>query len=332
MRNNLNPEPLLQMSMSFAPARVLQASVQLDLFSHIAAGNMTGAEIARAANASERGTRMLLDALVVFQLLAKTGDRYELTPLSAKYLVRDSPEFLGAIVEGEHLWQAWGNLTETVRKGHPIIAVEQQEKAEQFFPGLIRGLHVMNAEPARRLAQALGAGQTRSGLRVLDVACGSGVWSIPIAEADREARFMMQDFPGVLEHTREYLRRQGLEERCDFLPGDLKKVDFGEGLYDIALLGNIVHSEGEGSSRDLFKRVHRALKPGGKICVIDMIPNEDRTGPPFAIIFAINMLVNTAEGSTFTLAEYTGWLNDAGFSRVETVDIGFHSPVIIGVK
>src|SRR5947208_807514 len=138
------------MSMSFAPARVLTSSVQLDLFSHIAAGKKTAAEIARAANASERGTKMLLDALVTFQLLARNGERYELTPLSAKYLVRDSPEFLGAIVEDEHIWQAWGNLTETVRKGRPTVVVEQQEKAEQFFPGLIRGLHFMNAERARQ--------------------------------------------------------------------------------------------------------------------------------------------------------------------------------------
>src|SRR5438105_2972844 len=88
-----------------------------------------------------------------------------------------------------------------------------------FFSHLARGLHVVNAEPARLTAEALGAGRLRRGLRVLDIACGSGIWGIAIAEADPEARVTAQDFEGVLEHTRSYLKRHGVEQRYDFLPG-----------------------------------------------------------------------------------------------------------------
>jgi ubiquinone/menaquinone biosynthesis C-methylase UbiE len=190
----------------------------------------------------------------------------------------------------------------------------------------------MNMEPARRLAASLGAGATQTGLRVVDIACGSGVWGIAMAEADREAHVTAQDFPGVFTVTREFVKRHNLEDRFDYLPGDLKEVDFGEGRYDLTILGNIVHSEGERSSRDLFRRLYRALRPGGRIAILEMVPNDERTGPPFALLFALNMLVNTEEGSTYTLAEYTDWLKEAGFSRVETVDIGSHSPAIIGVK
>ncbi len=112
----------------------------------------------------------------------------------------------------------------------------------------------------------------------------------------------------------------------------MKEVDFGENRYDLALLGNIVHSEGEESSRDLFKRLYRALKSGGRVAIIDMIPNNERTGPPFALIFALNMLVNTEKGGTYTLEEYTRWLSDAGFKRVESADIQSHSPLIICYK
>ena len=93
-----------------------------------------------------------------------------------------------------------------------------------------------------------------------------------------------------------------------------------------------MHSEGERSSRDLFKRLHRALTPGGKIAIIDMIPNEERTAPPFPLFFALNMLLRTSEGSTYTMHEYTEWLKDAGFARVESADIGSHSPLVIGLK
>ncbi|EQD30286.1 methyltransferase type 12, partial [mine drainage metagenome] len=157
-------------------------------------------------------------------------------------------------------------------------------------------------------------------------------WGIAMAEADREARITAQDFPALLEVTREYLRRHGVEAQFEFLPGDLKQVDFGANRFDVALLGNIVHSEGERSSRDLFKRLHRALGPQGRIVIIDMIPNEDRSGPPFPVFFALNMLVNTLEGDTYTLGEYTRWLTEAGFTKVETADVGSHSPIIIGTK
>src|SRR5947209_20423306 len=104
-------------------------------------------------------------------------------------------------------------------------------------------------------------------MSVIDIACGSGIWGIAVAEADKEARITAQDFPGLFETTRAYLKRHGVEDRYDFLPGDLKEVDFGENRYDLALLGNIVHSEGEASSQDLFKRLYRALKPGGRMVI-----------------------------------------------------------------
>jgi ubiquinone/menaquinone biosynthesis C-methylase UbiE len=328
----LSPEQLLQLSFSLAPASVLSAGVGLGVFSHIAAGNKNVAEIAQAAGASERGTQMLLDALVGLQLLGKNGEQYELTPMSAEFLVREKPNYIGEMLRVDRTWQAWSNLTEIVRTGEPLQRVEAKDRAEDFFPMLVRGLHVINTQPARRAAETLGAGTTHKGLRVIDVACGSGIWGIAVAEADKDARVTAQDFPGLFETTRQFLKRHGVEDRYDFLPGDLKEVDFGENRYDLALLGNIVHSEGETSSRELFKHLHRALRPGGRIVIIDMIPNDERTGPPFALFFALNMLINTEKGGTYTLEEYTRWLNDAGFTRIETADIQSHSPLIIGYK
>jgi ubiquinone/menaquinone biosynthesis C-methylase UbiE len=323
-------EQITQMNFSFAPACILTASLRLGLFSHMAAGRSTVADIARAAAASERGTRMLLDALAGFGLLSKSGQRYELTPHARQYLVRESADYAGGLAESWAMLEAWTHLDECVRTGQPVRRVEAQELAEEFFPTLVRTLHVVNREPARRIAATLGAGASAEGLRVLDVACGSGVWGIAFAEADSSARITAQDFPGVLPTTREYVERHGLTERFDFLPGDLKEVDFGEAQYDVALLGNIVHSEGEASSRDLFRRLGRALRPGGRLVVIDMIPNDSRTAPPYPLIFAINMLINTETGDTYTLAEYTAWLREAGFARVEAADIGSHSPAVIG--
>ncbi|MCL4403026.1 MAG: methyltransferase domain-containing protein, partial [Acidobacteria bacterium] len=239
----------MQLHLGFAPSRIISSALELGIFSQLANGGMTAAETARACRATERGTRMLLDSLVGLELLAKSGENYILTPPAAQYLNPESPDFIGELLSLERLWQSWSRLTEVVRSGRVEHPVEDQREAEAFFPHLIRGLHVANREPARRTAETLGAGLTRRALRVLDVACGSGIWGIAVAEADSQARVMAQDFPGVLDETRKYVKRHGLEERFEYLPGNLKQVQYGEGRYDIALLGNIVHSAGEQSPR-----------------------------------------------------------------------------------
>jgi ubiquinone/menaquinone biosynthesis C-methylase UbiE len=329
-----DPQALMQMNFSFTPSMVLTSGVQLGVFSQIAEGRNTAPEIARAIGATERGVRMLMDALTGIELLRKVDGAYELTPLAEEFLVRGKPSYMGAMMEQNRsqVLDPWLHLTEVIRTGKPPHAVEQQKTAEEFFPSLVRTLHITNREPARRTAAVLSAGTEKKGLHVLDVACGSGVWGIAIAEADREARITAQDYPGMLPITREYVKRHGVEERYEFLPGDLKDVDLGEARFDVTLLGNIVHSEGERSSRDLFRRLARALKPDGRVAVIDMVPNDERSGPPFPLMFALNMLVHTAEGDTYTLAQYRAWLQEAGFPKVETADIGSHSPLIVASK
>jgi ubiquinone/menaquinone biosynthesis C-methylase UbiE len=273
-----------------------------------------------------------LDALAGIGLLTKENNHYGLTPPAAEFLVAGSPNYVGDMLTLQRIWDSWGRLTEVVRNGNTAPPVESKAEAEEFFPKLIRGLHVMNLPLARATAEVLGAGGKRRGMHVIDAGAGSGVWGIGIAEADRQARVTAQDYPGVLEHTRQYVKRHGLEDRFEYLAGDLKSVDFGRNRYDLALLGNIVHSEGERASRDLFRRIARSLRPGGTIVVIDMVPNDERSGPVFPLLFALNMLVNTGHGDTYTVAEYTEWLREAGFDGIEAVDIGSHSPIIVAAK
>jgi ubiquinone/menaquinone biosynthesis C-methylase UbiE len=311
------PQAVLQMHFAMLPARALAAAVQLDIFSPLADGPRDAAAVATTLGASPRGVRMLLDAMAAVRLLDKSGGRYALTPLARAHLLRASPDYVGALLETDEMWNAWAGLPGAVRAGRPVMAVDREERAAEFFPVLIRSLHVMNRAPARELAAALA---TRGGT-ALDVACGSAVWSIACAEADPALRVVANDFPRVLDETRRYVARHGLGERYDYLAGNLRTVDFGSERYDLALLGHIVHGEGERSSRDLFKRLHRALRPGGRIAVIDFVPDEDRAGPPPAVLFALNMLVHTEEGDTFTLSEYTSWLTEAGFREVKPIDI-----------
>ena len=335
-RDSLNPEFIHQIMYSFAPSRVLFAAVRLAMFSAIAAGKHTAGQIARKTKCDERGTRMLLDALVACKLLnKKIGERsteYHLTKLAAKFLIPQSPDYIGDMIEHDTMWAAWHHLPASVQSGQPVQRVNDEAVRVHFFPALVRSLHIITREPARRTAQILLAGRRRKGLRVLDVACGSGVWGIAIAEQYQEARVTAQDFESTLCETRTYVERHGLSGRFDYLPGDMNQVDFGCGKYDVVVLGHILHIEGEKSSRSLLKRVSRALRPGGRVIIAEMVPNDRRTGPQFPVFFALNMLLNTAIGDTYSLSEYRQWLKSAGMSDVQSVEAGSHSPVIIATK
>ncbi|HEV2386024.1 MAG TPA: class I SAM-dependent methyltransferase [Candidatus Acidoferrales bacterium] len=323
---------IMEISFSLAPYRILVTALELGVFSAIANGKHSAADIAAAVGASQRGSSMLLDALVAFEFLEKQDGGYELTADSARYLVRESADYAGALLESGTQWEAWGHLAESVRSGKPWRSRSDTENAQQFFPMLIRTLHVTNRDLSHRLAAALVPHGARHGLRVLDIGCGSAVWSIAIAKIDPEARVTALDLPMVLESTRQFAARENLLDRYEFLPRDMHAADFPPSRYDVALLGSIVHMESPKQARDLFRRIHDALAGGGRLVIIDLIPMNDRTGPPLQMVFALNMLLNTDEGDTYTLAEYQSWLRDAGFARVETLEIGSHSPAIVATK
>lgn len=327
-----------QIHMSFATERVISVGVQLDVFSLIGMGRRTAFEVSRAAGASLRGMQMLLDALTGIQLLLKSDGSYELSSDAARYLDRQSPEYMGSLFETDLAWNTWGRLTESVRQGEPAFSASDPAVAEQYFPVLIRTLHIIHRGPARRLAAtltgplALRGAHRRHGLRVLDIGCGSAVWSSEIAKADSEAMVTAIDYPAVLSLAHQYVARDTLLERYTFRARDLREADFPPSSFDIVILGHVAHGENEETVRDLLIRVHHALVAGGRIVIADIIPNNERTGPLFALIYALHMLLFSDAGDTYTLAQYSDWLDAAGFSRFEAIDIGTHSPAVVATK
>jgi SAM-dependent methyltransferase len=136
-------------------------------------------------------------------------------------------------------------------------------------------------------------------------------------------------FAGSKKVTRRFTAREGVAEQYDYLPGDLREVDFGESAYDVAILGHICHGLGTEDNQKLFRRIHQALKAGGQLLIAEIIPDDERREALFPLLFAVNMLALTTEGDTFTVSGYRQWLQEAGFKDVHTVEAPSPSPLIL---
>jgi 3-hydroxy-5-methyl-1-naphthoate 3-O-methyltransferase len=168
---------------------------------------------------------------------------------------------------------------------------------------------------------------------VLDIAAGAAAWSIPFAAANKATRVTVVDLPEVTQVARQYAERFEVSERYDYLEGDLHEIDFGTAQYDLVILGHIVHVEGREGGPALIQLCADALREKGMLLIAELIPNDDRTGPPLAMLFGLNMMLHTPGGDVFTMKEYRGWLNDAGFKKVKAIrSPAAPSPLILAIK
>lgn len=328
----VTPERIMQFAWGYVPPLVIEAAIRNRVFDVLDSGPMTAQQIQSETHASERGLSAILHALVGLNFLAKDQhERFSLTPESAAFLVSTKPGFQGGILRhtSRQLIPNFLGLNEIVATGKPAAAVNQQQAGGEFFQEFVSDIFPMSYLSAQVLARHLALGSAPAS--VLDLAAGSGVWGIALAQSSPKVQVAAVDWPAVLPVTRKTVARFGLSDRFSFIEGDLLKADFGSG-YSVATLGHILHSEGRERSRALLAKTFRALAPGGTIAIAEFLVNPDRTGPMVSLLFAVNMLVNTDNGDTYPFEEIAKWLSEAGFVDARTLDAPGPSPLILATK
>lgn len=324
----------MQFAWGYVPPLVLEAAIRNRVFDVLDGRAKTVEEVHKETGASVRGLTAIMNALLAIDLLAKDGQgRYSLTPESETFLVSTKPSFFGGMIRhcSEDLIPKWLTLTEVVATGKPNRAVNENASGAEFFQKFVADIFPMSYAPAQALAGHLNLNGAGKPVRVLDLAAGSGVWGIALAQSSDHVQVSAVDWPDVLPVTRRMVEKFGLAGRFSFIEGDLSEADFGGG-YSIATLGHILHSEGEAGSRSLLAKTFASLAPGGIIAIAEFLVNPDRRGPAMGLFFAVNMLVNTDNGDTFSFEEIANWLCDAGFTNPRTLDSPGPSPLILATK
>lgn len=298
----------------------VKGAIELDLFTHIDGGSATAADLAAKCGASERGVRILCDYLTVSGHLIKHDEAYQLTPTSRAFLSKESQAYLGSMagfLMSKPQLAAFRDVAGAVRNGGAVKSeslVPESPMWVEFARSMAPLAAMVGGAAAARLAAERGP------MKVLDLAAGHGMYGIAIARRNPDAEITGQDWSNVLQVAVENARRAGLDGRYRILPGDAFDVDFG-GPYDLVLVPNFAHHFDVPTTTALFQKCRAALKPAGRIALVEFVPDENRVSPPAQAAFALTMLVGTPGGDAYTFSEYKRMLEKAGFKACEMIPL-----------
>jgi len=317
-----------QLARAFRSSRVLLTALELGVFGVLAPGEMSSAAVARALGTDARATDRLLNALVALGFLSKTADRFSNCPLAQRFLVPGQPDYLASLHHIAHLWDSWSTLTQAVRAGKSVLPPLAAEQEAEWTRAFIEAMHEFACE---RIPHVLPLIDFTGVERVLDVGGGSGAYSIAFARAYPQIRVVVFDLPRVVPLAARYIQQAGLSERVRIEAGDFLQADLGTG-FDLAFISAVIHSNSPQQNLALLARTHRTLVAGGQVVIQDFIMEESRTEPEAGTLFALNMLVQTAAGDTYTEGEVRGWLEETGFHSVRRQDTGTGTTLISARK
>ncbi len=308
-------QAIRQLWTGFMPARVLLTANNLEVFEHLKSWRSL-TEVASTLKTDKRGTELLLNALVSLGLLQKRANKYKNTPLARKYLTRESPYYQGNIIKhADSLWRSWSELDIAVRTGRPTAS-------DRDFESFILGMHDIAKIRCKEVVDNL---PLKGVARALDLGGGPGTYSMELAK--RGISVTLIDRAETLKIANGLINESGIEG-IEFMVGDFMNDPIGRG-YDLVFVSQILHAYSEKDSLLILKKVKKALNKGGKVVVQEFFVNPAHTSPLWGAIFAINMLVNTTGGMTYSPTEIKGWLKKAGFKSATSKRIN-ETVLIIG--
>jgi SAM-dependent methyltransferase len=303
-------QQILEMMNGFRPACVIGAAAELDIWGRLGDKSLSAAALAQLSGCDPRATAVLLDAVAALGLLEKNDEAYRASADIRALLTEDSPKsvlpMIWHIMNIMRLWSQLAAVTKTGRPGERRPSIRGSEADRAAF---IAAMHAVSGPLADDLVARLGPPQFR---RLLDVGGASGTWTLALLRAVPAARATIFDLPDAIVQAEARIKGSQFASRIKLVSGDFYVDDLPAGC-DFAWVSAIAHQHSRRHNRELFAKVFRALEAPGQIAVRDVVMSSCRTRPRDGALFAINMLVNTESGGTFTFEEFAEDLRAAGF-------------------
>lgn len=328
MNTELSGDNISEIAYAFQESRILLTAFELGIFTELGDLKRSSGDVSKALGTNPRATDRLMNALCAIGFLQKDGGLFSNAPHSASLLVAGKDDFMSGLMHTVNMWNTWGTLTDAVRKGTSTAGKSPWGRDDKWVEAFIEAMHYRAVRQATEVVKLIDTANVRS---LLDVGAGSGAYSMAFIKSNDRVRATLFDLPNVIALTKRYIERGGCLKRVEFVSGDYTKDDLMSG-FDLVFLSQILHSNPLDQNARLIKKAANALNPGGKVVVQEFIVDEDRTSPPFAAMFSLNMLVATEEGDTYTENEVRGWMQKAGLSDIVRKDTDVGTALIIGKK
>jgi len=316
----LNPGHLLEISGRYWETCTLHAGVKLGIFTVIDSDHLSAGDVAQKLGADKRAAEMLLNALAAMNLLNNRNGRYSNTPVSASFLVKGAPRYVGHIIRHHHhLVESWAQLDTAIQTGAPVrtrASFEDEEWRESFLMGMFN--IAMNLAPV--IVPLIDLSDRR---HLLDLGGGPGTYAIQFCLNNPELKATVYDFPTTRPFAEKTIAAFGLSDRIDFRDVDYLEEGI-EGSYDVAWLSHILHAESPGECRNIVSKTVSVLEPGGMILIHEFILNNTMDGPLFPALFSLNMLLGTQGGQSYSEKQLNDMLAEAGVDELRR--IFFESP------
>ncbi len=315
-------------AVAFQASRILLTAFELGVFTALDRHMMTSEDAAEKINADTRALERLMNALCGMGLLKKVKGKFYNSDTASKYLVEGKPDFMGNLYHTNNLWGAWSFLTESVIKGTSHKGDQNRSEKSDWVNAFIAAMHHRGVKQGQILAMMIDLSGAK---KMLDVGGGSAAFSMELVKKNPGLDAVVFDLPHVIPLTKTYVHQEGLTEKFTFIEGNYLSGEFGKG-YDLILLSAIVHINSYDENKTLIKKCAEALNHNGRIIINDFIMSSERVKPAHGAVFALNMLVETERGDTYTEDEMKEWFEAAGIKNVERKNTSFGSELMVGIK
>lgn len=302
----------------FMASRALFAALDADVFGHLAGGPKPLAALAHDLGLAAGRLRPLLTACVALGLLVRDGERYANAPASTTYLVRSSPAYFGDYFRFQVSRQIYPTLLhlDAALRGERVDFYAQLRDPQEAS-AFTRAQHSGSLGPAHVVARLVDLTDAR---RLLDVAGGSGAFSIVLCERAPALRCTIIDFPSVAAVGRALVADSGLADRITYVEGDARELSWPD-ANDVVLMSYLLSAVSEASAHELLGKAHKALRPGGRLLVHDFMVDDDETGPPLAALWLLNAITIDADVASLTPAWLSHAVRRAGFTAPQVTPV-----------